>query len=78
MQREKILEFHNACDEVIIASQKVPSLNYAFGYAAAGTTLWAPEEIKVQCLYLLENIKYWRGETAKKVRALFKELAHAA
>lgn len=75
MQREKILEFHAACDEVLGASRHVPSLNYAFGYAAAGTTLWNPEEIRVQCLYLLENIRYWRGETAKQVRALFKELA---
>ena len=75
MQREKILEFHNACDEVIIASRHTPSLNYAFGYAAAGTTLWDAEEIKTQCLYLLNNIRYWRGEKAKQVRALFKELA---
>ena len=75
MQRDKMLEFHAACDEVLAASRHVPSLNYAFGYAAAGTTLWDAEAIRVQCLYLLNNIQYWRGGKAKQVRALFKELA---
>lgn len=50
-------------------------LQYAAQYALhmrsmeLGTT-----EMHTQALYTLSNLQYWRGETAKKVKQLLKEL----
>ena len=33
------------------------------------------EEMKVQILYVLSNLQYWRGERAKEVKKILKEAA---
>ena len=67
--------FHSACADVVRESQFSRALNYAHGYASAGMNLSTAEEVKVQCLYILNNITHWRGATAKQARATFKEFA---
>lgn len=70
----KVEEFHAACQE-IFHERATPALNYAVGYAKAGAWMTDPHEIRVQCLYILNNITHWRGETAKRCRETFKRLA---
>lgn len=47
------------------------SLNYAVNYAKAGLTMEG-EELRVQCIYILCNLAYWRHSKAKEVRAVLK------
>ena len=70
-------EFHSACAS-IVHEKSSPALNYAVGYALVGGTLRDPGEIRVQCLYILNNISRWRGDTAKRSREVFKRLSKAA
>lgn len=72
-----ITEFQAACRAILAESNK-PALNYAVGYARAGLEMTDPEEIRVQCLYILNNITGWRGEAAKETRGTFKWLATSA
>ena len=73
MDREKVKE---ALQE-IVANSEVPSLNYAINYAKYGLAMIASDaenhDLKVQLLYVRNNISYWRGETAKRVRLILKE-----
>jgi len=48
------------------------SLNYAVGYCRAGLTM-SGHELKVQTLYILNNITHWRHADAKLVRKVLKE-----
>jgi CRISPR/Cas system-associated protein Cas10 (large subunit of type III CRISPR-Cas system) len=48
------------------------SLNYAVNYATYGMELPDGEELKVQCLYVLNNMSRWRGPVAKEVRETLK------
>ncbi len=52
------------------------ALNYAVGYAQAGLHLTTDEAIRVQILYILNNITHWRGDAAKLVRQDLKNLSH--
>lgn len=48
------------------------SLNYAVNYFKYA--LVCPEdELKVQCLYILNNITHWRHPQAKDVRKVLKD-----
>ena len=58
--------------EAIVANSKEKALNWAVGYAEYGITISDPHELRVQCLYVLNNITHWRGEVAKEVRATLK------
>jgi len=60
--------FHDCCSLIL---RHCPN-QYAKGYARAGLTLHGSEAQRVQCLYLLNNIKNWRGDVAKAVRAALK------
>jgi hypothetical protein len=42
------------------------------GLAGKGMTL---EELKVQCLYVLNNLQQWRGEEAREAKRLLKDYA---
>jgi hypothetical protein len=66
--------FHRACQRVY-DHRAEKSLNYAVGYAAAGLSLTDTEECRVQCLYILNNISYWRGALAKECREDFRRLS---
>jgi len=68
------MTFNEAC-KAIIANSNAPAVNYAVGYARAGLSMTDPEAIRVQCLYILNNITHWRGPIAKEARAAFKEAA---
>lgn len=63
--------------EVMNALRKVwenreeKSLNYAVEYARLGMYMTG-EALRVQVLYVLNNMTRWRGETAKKVRETLK------
>lgn len=70
-------EFHSACQSILY-ERALPALNYAVGYALAGLSMTDPSEVQVQCLYILNNITHWRGETAKRCRETFKQLAKPA
>lgn len=70
-------EFHSACAS-ILHERASPALNYAVGYARAGGSMYAPDEIQVQCLYILNNITHWRGPIAKQSRETFKRLSRPA
>ena len=50
------------------------SLNYAVNYCLAGIHLTG-HELKVQCLYILNNITRWRNPKAKLVRQILKEFS---
>ena len=71
-QTDMILrEFHVACHN-IIANKEKKALNYAVNYAKHGLYITDPHEMKVQSLYILNNMTHWRGDLAKEVRATLK------
>ena len=63
--------FHKACQLIVDNSHK-KAVNWAVNYAKYGLTITNEQEAKVQALYILSNIQYWRGEVAKDVRMLLK------
>jgi len=56
----------------IIKNKHEESLNYCVNYARAGLYMTG-HELEVQCLYVLGNMTYWRGEDAKKARNIIKK-----
>ena len=56
----------------IIDNREAKALNYAVNYAREGLLLTG-EALHVQVLYVLGNMKGWRGTTAKEVRTTLKE-----
>jgi hypothetical protein len=73
LDQERRSLFRNACQEIIKNRDK-KALNYAVNYAVAGMYMVEEHTIKVQCLYILNNITYWRGGKSKSVRADLKKL----
>lgn len=65
--------FHDACRAVMRSTS--PAVNYAVNYAQAGLRMIDEDEIRVQSLYILNNITHWRGDEAKAARAIFKGVA---
>jgi len=55
----------------IYENKNEPSLNYAVEYAKYGMVC-PDDELKIQALYTLGNISRWKGDTAKKCRAILK------
>lgn len=62
------------CCEAIVQNREQKSLNWAVNYAREGLTMTDPNEIKVQALYILNNMTQWRGDTAKAVRTSLKKI----
>jgi hypothetical protein len=68
------------CFEAIIANKDAKALNYCVNYAQRGIEmidrgdeLWTtPNNLRVQILYVLNNMTHWRGDLAKQVRASLK------
>lgn len=50
------------------------SLNYAVDYCKAGLGMTG-EELRVQCLYILNNISHWKHPEGKEVRRVLKEFS---
>lgn len=65
---------YEECLQQIIKNKNEKALNYAVNYARVGQGMTG-HEAKVQCLYILNNMTAWRGETAKAVRESLKLLA---
>lgn len=58
-------EFVSACKSVLVNCND----EYAKSYAKGGIEqCFTQEEMRVQCLYILNNMQYWRGAIAKSVR----------
>jgi len=64
-------EVHRALEGILV-NRDAKALNYAVGYARAGLSMTG-EALYVQCLYILNNITHWRGDTAKWVRQTLKD-----
>lgn len=47
------------------------SLAYAIGYCQNALSMFG-HDLKVQCLYILNNISHWHGEGSKDVRNILK------
>jgi len=61
--------------KVILSDRKAysKSLNYAVNYCREALHMTeGTDEFNVQCLYILENIRYWCHPQAKEVRATLK------
>ncbi len=56
----------------IIKNKHEKALNYCVNYARAGLHMTG-YELKVQCLYVLNNMTHWRGKDARKARNIIKE-----
>lgn len=51
------------------------SLNYAVGYCRYALEM-SGEELRTQCIYILNNITHWRGPGNKEVRKVIKAFAY--
>lgn len=72
-----MMSFNDCCHAIIVAAKdpkQVRQVDYAVGYARSGQWMSDAHEIKVQALYILNNISSWRGEVAKTVRASLKQI----
>jgi len=58
--------------ENVLAHSKGKYTEYAKTYAKAGLEM-TEEELKIQVLYVLNNLPYWRGELARQVKQVLKE-----
>lgn len=60
----------------ILMNADKPALNYAVNYTHHLIQMLIDNEpqrdVRVQCLYVLNNIQHWRGDEAKKARKAFK------
>lgn len=69
------LAFHEACQRVIRAAKDAKPdalIQYAASYAKRGMAMRDMREIKVQALYILNNLSAWRGEEARIVKETLK------
>lgn len=57
---------------IIVDNSDEKSLNWAINYAKYGLTITDKDELKTQCLYVLNNMTRWRGPVAKEVRMILK------
>jgi hypothetical protein len=56
---------------ILIANKDSKALNYAVNYAKAGLSMTG-ETLRVQCLYVLNNMTHWRDPVAKGIRGTLK------
>lgn len=66
MNTEDILDFIDAVEEV-----KESKNQYAMSYAMAlleNINVWDDETIKLQIMYILSNLRHWKGERATQVK----------
>lgn len=80
MTKEAIgtMAFNEACQRIIHAARQAKPgalIHYAVAYAKAGLNMTDREMIRVQCLYILNNLQGWRGEEAKQVKATLNQFA---
>lgn len=71
MNHSDMFSFVTACKLVV----NFCTDDYAKAYAKAGIAMRSGDEIKMQCLYILNNMGHWRGPVAKQCREVFKRLS---
>ena len=59
---------------VIVRHTNHPALNYCVNYARMGLSMYG-NDLKVQILYILNNMTHWRGTDATYVRQILKLFA---
>lgn len=59
--------------KTILLQESKGLMAYAQSYAKAGIGMRG-EELKVQILYVLNNLGGWRGDTARRVKAQLKKV----
>jgi hypothetical protein len=74
MTPEVIKTFHSVCRTIVEESNN----EYAKSYASAGLAMSDSEEIRVQCLYILNNLSHWRGAKAREVKAHLHQINKAS
>jgi hypothetical protein len=66
-------QVHEAIKVILSDKKSYPtSLNYAVNYYLLSREMQG-EALRVQCLYILSNITYWRHPLAKSVRQVLKD-----
>jgi hypothetical protein len=73
LDRPTEAEVHRALHGILV-NRDARAVNWAVAYARAGLDLEG-EDLRVQCLYILNNITHWRGDTAAWVRRTLKAFA---
>ncbi len=63
-----MMNFKEACATTLSKCNN----EYAKAYAKAGINMDDCDEVRVQSLYILNNISHWRGDDAKACRETFK------
>ena len=72
MTAERISETQvHECLKIIIGHKGEKNLNLCVKYAQAGLCMEG-ETLRVQILYVLNNMICWRGDAAKHVRAILR------
>lgn len=77
-QQVGTLAFNECCQRIIRAASRNEggrNMPYAAAYAKAGIGMTDPDEVRVQSLYILNNMSHWRGDEAKMVRTQLKEFS---
>jgi hypothetical protein len=69
MEKVTVTDVYDAALEIIRSQSK--ATNWAKNYAEAALSMTG-EELRVQCLYVLNNITHWREPAAKTVRQTLK------
>ena len=57
--------------QAVLSNSDKPTLNYAVAYAQAAQHMTG-EALRVQCMYILSNTAYWRGEEARATKKVMK------
>lgn len=70
MTPQILANFRNACQTVIAESND----EYAKSYAQAGLDMDDDNEVRVQCLYILNNLQHWRGNKARETKDHFHQI----
>lgn len=69
MPEHDVDTFHELCRTI---ERDCPN-EYAKSYAHAGQFLSEAKAIRVQTLYILSNMQYWRGGQAKQIKSELRQ-----
>ncbi len=72
MNAKQLSQFHAMCREALRHSVNLDT----FAYLKGGLLMNEAHLIEAQIPYILNNMKYWRGETARRTKQAFRTLQH--
>jgi len=64
---------HNAFRIILTQDSSKGHMAYAQAYAEAGLSMEG-DSLRVQILYVLNNLQYWRGEVARRTKKELREV----